>query len=560
MTRIAEQDEPADAPESAQPNYVGLNIDDRYHVLKTIGSGGMGTVVLARHLGLKRLVAIKFLERAEVSESGATQRLFREAQAAAAIGHPNIIEVLDVGAAPWGAPYLVMEYLDGEDLATLTEREGNLSVAETCWVLERVLLGLAAAHETGVVHRDVKPQNIVLARRRSELTIKIIDFGIAKVSEPGLTPLTRSGELVGTPSFMSPEQAKGEDVDARSDIFSVGLLFHRLVAGKNPFSGANYHSLLHRIATGEPELATGLLPPDVRTFIERCLEKDPAKRFQNVKEALAQMSELEAWSTRTEAVITLERKLRSTDTQPDTIVERSWTPSHERQPPKISHVTERSPLPDLNQQLEPTLAVSTSSSEALRPSPPPWQRWWPVGLLLLAAFGGGWWASNWAPGGPSAAPVSSSSHRTPEPDLQIGKSAVVKLYPATETPAASVGSAVSVANEPAATLNRHMTLAVKPGSTPNAAPPTPVDPLGVAPNQGPSNVVSPSRGLSDGVLLGGAQHGAPAPSGVTVNGNVTANTDAPAHTDVAADTAPTPKGANSLGVAGKNSFFSEVFE
>lgn len=541
MTRIAEQDEPADAPESVQPNYVGLTIDERYHVLKAIGSGGMGTVVLARHSALKRLVAIKFLERAEVSESGATQRLFREAQAAAAIGHPNIIEVLDVGVAPWGAPYLVMEYLDGEDLATLTEREGNLSVPETCWVLERVLLGLAAAHETGVVHRDVKPQNIVLARRRSELTIKIIDFGIAKVSEPGLTPLTRSGELVGTPSFMSPEQAKGEDVDARSDIFSVGLLFHRLVAGKNPFSGANYHSLLHRIATGEPELDTGLLPPDVRTFIERCLEKDPGKRFQNVKETLAKLAELEAWSARNDAPSTLETKLRSADTQPDTIVERSWTPSHDRHPPKISHVTERSPLPDLNQQLEPTLAVSTSSSEALRPTPPRWQRWWPLGLLLVAAFGGGWWASNWSPAAPVATPLPIATAQTPEPDLQIGKSAIVKLYPASETPASSASGASPLASptEATASLNRHTPLAAKPGSSPNAndAPPSSLSPRGVAPSG-----VAPSSAMQDGVVPGAVQPGVLQPG------------------DVPASTAPTPKAANSLGVAGKNSFFSEVFE
>ncbi len=252
MTHIADHEESTLEPPSTRPDYVGLTIDERYQVLRQLGSGGMGTVVLARHTGLKRLVAIKFVEQQQVSGSGTTERLFREAQAAASIGHPNIIDVLDVGVTAWGNPYLVMEYLHGENLSVFTDREGHLSVAQVCAVLEAVLEGLSAAHELGIVHRDLKPQNIVLARKRSELIIKLIDFGIAKVKEPGLSPLTRSGELVGTPSFMSPEQAKGEEVDARSDIFCVGVLFHRLLTGSNPFAATNYHSLLHRIATGNP--------------------------------------------------------------------------------------------------------------------------------------------------------------------------------------------------------------------------------------------------------------------------------------------------------------------
>ncbi len=503
MTRIAEQDKPADAPESAQPNYVGLTIDDRYQILKPLGSGGMGTVVLARHSGLKRLVAVKFLEHAQVSESGATERLFREAQAAAAIGHPNIIDVLDVGVSPWGAPYLVMEFLEGEDLATFTDREGTLTVSEACWVLEHVLQGLAAAHEMGVVHRDVKPQNIVLARKRSELIVKVIDFGIAKVSEPGLTPITRSGELVGTPSFMSPEQAKGEDVDARSDIFSVGVLFHRLLAGRNPFSAANYHSLLHRIATGEPDLEVSVLPPDVRSFIERCLEKDPSKRFQNVREALAGMSALKDWSLREQGRATLASKLHAVDTEPSTLVDHSWTPSYDRHPnpPKISHLTERSPILDSTAHLEPTLAVSTSSSEALRGRPSGWRRWWPLAVLLAGAFGGGWWAANWGTRESAGVPPPPVASHDPGVDLQIGKGAIVNLYPA-------LSAATSQAE---------------------VAPPV------TAPDPRP---------------LSHDRHPTPGPRAIQA---VTPTADP-------ANSAPTAKPATSLGKAGKNSFFSEVFE
>lgn len=509
MTRIAEQGEPAAAPESAESNYVGLTIDDRYQVLRPLGSGGMGTVVLARHSGLKRLVAIKFLERAQVSESGATQRLFREAQTAAAIGHPNIIDVLDVGISPWGAPYLVMEFLEGEDLATFTDREGTLTNAEAIWVLECVLNGLGAAHETGVVHRDVKPQNVVLARKRSELTVKIIDFGIAKVSEPGLTPLTRSGELVGTPSFMSPEQAKGEEVDARSDIFSAGVLFHRLLAGKNPFSAANYHSLLHRIATGEPDLAA--LPSDIRSFVERCLEKDPARRFQTVSEALTALSALPDWPFREQGRRSLAAKLHVVTTGPETLPDGSWTPSHERSPnlSKLTPFAERSPSPtsdDPAAYLEPTLAASTSSSEALRVQPRQRHRWWVVALGVGLAFVGGWLAANWGDGeAVSDVPTSpTGASHGPTSELQIGKDAVVKLFPAAPSP------------------------------TPSSEITAPSD-LATAP---PTTAASVRHPLPP----------APKPSVASV----------PAAAPAAS--APAPKPAGTLGKAGKNSFFSEEFE
>jgi serine/threonine-protein kinase len=510
MTRIAEHGEPTDAPGSARPNYVGLTIDERYQVLKPLGSGGMGTVVLARHTGLKRLVAIKFLESAHVSESGATQRLFREAQAAAAIGHPNIIDVLDVGVAPWGDPYLVMEYLEGEDLATFTDREGQLTVPQACLVLEAVLHGLTAAHELGVVHRDLKPQNIVLARKRSELVVKIIDFGIAKVSEPGLTPLTRSGELVGTPSFMSPEQAKGEDVDARSDIFSIGVLFHRLVSGKNPFSAANYHSLLHRIATGEPDIAVDLLPIDVRGFIERCLEKDPASRFQTVREALTGLSVLRDWPQRELGRAKLLSQLRTIDPEPDTIVDRSWTPSKpERAPlqPKPTYIAPVAPAPSSEAMLEPTLAASTSSSDKLQANVVSTtrrrdvSRWWPLGVLLTIAFGGGWWAAYWNVKERAITAVAPIATDNGNADLQIGKDAVVKLYQA------------------------------------SPAPPTASESVTVAPSVAALNPVPAATNHQ-------AQKPAP--------GNATSVSPA--------NSAAAPKPASTLGKSGKNTFFSEVFE
>jgi eukaryotic-like serine/threonine-protein kinase len=511
MTDFANHEESTLEPPSTRPDYVGQVIDERYQVLKLIGSGGMGTVVLARHTGLKRLVAIKFVEQEQVSGSGVSERLFREAQAAASIGHPNIIDVVDVGVTSWGNPYLVMEYLQGENLSVFTDREGNLSVAQACVVLEAVLDGLSAAHELGIVHRDLKPQNIVLSRKRSELVIKLIDFGIAKVKEPGLSPLTRSGELVGTPSFMSPEQAKGEDVDARSDIFCAGVLFHRLLTGNNPFAAANYHSLLHRIATAEPELAPELTP-EVRSYIERCLAKDPVSRFQTAREALAELALLSDWPRRQEARATLLNQLRPVDLESEVSFERVGISQERLSPPRPSRVAPPPPATtsmDASVDLDQTLAASTSSSDQLRlHSVPVGKRRGvvPFGLALvvLAAFGGGWWLAFREGAG------------------QQPSTAVTPAVSTEEVPVSPV--VTEIVAESVVNLSQPLvSVAPPPTSAPDVT--SSFAPIGVRRDPPPTAAKTPPN---------------------------------PPTTSAPSASAPNP--ANMLGKSGKNSFFSEDFE
>jgi serine/threonine protein kinase len=501
MAHIADQEGGTREPPSTRPDYVGMTVDERYQVLRLLGSGGMGTVVLARHTALKRLVAIKFVEQQQVSGSGAAERLFREAQAAASIKHPNIIDVLDVGVTSWGNPYLVMEYLQGENLSAFTEREGHLSVAQACVVVSAVLDGLSAAHELGIVHRDLKPQNVVLSRKRTELVIKLIDFGIAKVNEPSLSPLTRSGELVGTPSFMSPEQAKGEDVDARSDIFCVGVLFHRLLTGNNPFAGTNYHSLLHRIATGEPELGANL-SADTRAFIERCLAKNPSSRFQSAQEALTYLAGLTDGPGRHEARLGLLAKLRPVDSQMDLGVD--WGGASQERPslPRTSRVDLAPPaLAGVDVELEQTLAASTSSSDQLQvhvSSPTRRQSLLPLGLVLVvaAAFCGGWWLAFRGAAAPASPTVSSTSS-----DAHVS------------TTGNGLGSANLVQSQAAPSVDQTSTLQISSSFEPHT------------------------------IKLDGPAH----------------KTHASPHSSVV-PSASAPVAPNMLGKSGKNSFFSEDFE
>jgi serine/threonine-protein kinase len=207
-------------------------LDDRYRLVRLLGEGGMGAVYLGRHLKLGRDVAVKLLHAELAGNEEVVTRFYREAQTAAAIRHRNIIDVLDVGTAAWGDPYLVMEYLEGENLADLLARSGPLDLATACGVLEPVLLALGAAHEIGVVHRDLKPENVFISHQKGEPpTVKLIDFGISRfVGGADKTRLTQTGSMLGTPAYMSPEQARGQtDVDHLTDVsYEVRAAFPRV--------------------------------------------------------------------------------------------------------------------------------------------------------------------------------------------------------------------------------------------------------------------------------------------------------------------------------------------
>lgn len=296
--------------------YAGRTLDNRYQLIRILGRGGMGSVFLAKHAVIGKPLAVKILDAHRMSEKREYSRLFREAQTAAAIGHPNIIDVLDVGVAPEGHPYLVMEYLDGEDVASILRRVDAISLPAACAILEPVLLALSAAHSRSIVHRDIKPANIFVVRRKdSPPTVKLIDFGIAKELGPSSrSKLTLPGALLGTPSYMPPEQATGvEDVDTRADIYGVGITLYEMVTHKLPFDGANYNETLYRIVTDEappPVSPLEELPEELVRILQVAMHKDPEERFQTAIDMLDALKGLEAWQRRAAAFDELAQSLR----------------------------------------------------------------------------------------------------------------------------------------------------------------------------------------------------------------------------------------------------------
>ncbi len=270
-------------------------INGRYKINELLGKGGMGTVYLGEHLGIGRQVAVKFLHREYVGSKRAVKRFFREARAAAAINHENIIDTLDLGIAEEQDPYLVMEYLEGESLSDLLNRTGPLDFATACGVMEPVLLALGAAHAKGIVHRDLKPDNIFLVHREKEAPlIKVIDFGISKFLEgdDDSSKLTHTGAFLGTPAYMSPEQFQSvQDVDHRADIYAMGMILYEILTGRLPFDrkGNSYRSVLVDALFTPPRPLKEVCPdcPEQAELVTlRALEKDADKRFQTSEEML----------------------------------------------------------------------------------------------------------------------------------------------------------------------------------------------------------------------------------------------------------------------------------
>jgi eukaryotic-like serine/threonine-protein kinase len=252
----------------------------KYRILGLLGQGAMGEVHEAFDLVLRRRVAIKTITPTLVLDPSFKQRFQREAQSAALLSHPNIVTVYELGEDR-GVVYLVMELLRGTDLRDMIARGDPLSLDEKLRITEQVLDGLAFAHEKGVVHRDLKPANIHV---QQDLTAKIMDFGLARLSS---SDLTRTGAILGTPNYMSPEQVRAETADPRSDLFSVGAVLYELICGRRAFGADTVHATLFEVLEREPRPLRSLvpgLPPLVAAVTERALRKDPAARFASAGE------------------------------------------------------------------------------------------------------------------------------------------------------------------------------------------------------------------------------------------------------------------------------------
>jgi eukaryotic-like serine/threonine-protein kinase len=275
--------------ETKSPVNAGDVIDGKYRIERVLGAGGMGVVVVATHLQLEQKVAIKFL-LPEVSKSAdAVARFSREARAAAKIQSEHVARVLDVATHANGAPYMVMEYLEGQDLDATLEEHKALPIERAVDYVLQALEALAEAHVAGIVHRDLKPANIFLARRADgSSVVKVLDFGISKLAGEKDYGLTSDSAQMGSPLYMSPEQLqRTRDTDARSDIWAIGVILHELLTGTAPFMADTLPEIIAGILT-LPPLRMRLPRPDVPLELEavvlRCLEKNPKKRFQNVAE------------------------------------------------------------------------------------------------------------------------------------------------------------------------------------------------------------------------------------------------------------------------------------
>jgi len=261
----------------------------RYSLERELGRGGMGIVYCARDLRLERVVAIKLLPPQLADGAERRQRFVREARMAAQLSHPNIIPihaVEEVGAFV----FFVMSYIDGETLGTRLRRDGRLKAADAARMLREVAWALAYAHRQAVVHRDIKPDNILIEKGSGRALVA--DFGIARLVAAPSGGDSGEGRLVGTPEYMSPEQALGEPVDGRSDLYSLGVVGYYALSGRLPFSGTTTALIGQQINQPPPPLDAPAAPPQLVAAIERCLAKDPAHRYQTGEELAAALAEM----------------------------------------------------------------------------------------------------------------------------------------------------------------------------------------------------------------------------------------------------------------------------
>lgn len=261
---------------------VGLTISGRYTIERRIGVGGMGTVYLGTHCVLGHRVAVKVLHERFARDPQLKQRFENEARTYGKLSHPNLVSLHDFGNAPDGTLYMVMEYCPGTMLSVLVRERKTLVAPLAVDVITQIAQGLTAAHNGGFVHRDLKPDNVMLMESRpGKYHVKLLDFGIAKNLDEEFPNLTQAGMVFGTPEYMSPEQARGERVDERTDVYALGTILYELLTGKPPFTGTNKMNVMHRQASEPPTPPSTLaeVPLSLESVVLRCLEKRAEDRF-----------------------------------------------------------------------------------------------------------------------------------------------------------------------------------------------------------------------------------------------------------------------------------------
>jgi serine/threonine-protein kinase len=364
----------------------GTQLDEHFVVEELLGRGAMGAVYLVKHRALGKEFAAKVVARAGGLDPAAVARLRNEARMASAIDHENIVGVTHLGTLADGSVFVVMERLRGEDLRArmLRQREAEhpwLPDAEVRGLVPPLLGALSSAHAAGIVHRDLKPENVFLHHRRGRITPKLVDFGIGKLREPTEDlRLTATGQIVGTPLYMAPEQSRSSElVDARSDLYTMGVLLFELLTGRLPFEAKNLYEIVLKHVTEQapdPRTIRPELRPELAELVLRCLKKDPNERFQTADELLAAWRA--AWGE------TSEELASSYDGEAPPEMPRGSGPG------VSSSGARRMPTPTgpVGVPLAESAAMRSTVAAVVDPSSPSRSRAWLVGVAALALLGG----------------------------------------------------------------------------------------------------------------------------------------------------------------------------
>jgi len=283
-----------ESPPSATDPLIAQLVANRYRIIRKLGEGGMGSVYLAEHVVIEKRMALKVLAPELARRADLVARFLQEARSASRIGHENVIDISDFGESSDGLVYIAMEFLDGKDLGEIVRTQGALEWPKARDIVLQICRALRAAHDKGIVHRDMKPENIFLIQREGQPHfVKILDFGIAKVMglDPNGPRLTRTGMIFGTPEYMAPEQAEGKDTDHRADIYAVGCIVYHLITGQTPFVAESFMTMLTKHLMEDPVAPSVRRPdlaitPEMDMLVLKALEKDRDKRWQSMAEML----------------------------------------------------------------------------------------------------------------------------------------------------------------------------------------------------------------------------------------------------------------------------------
>lgn len=285
MTMLGTDTIVTEAPPDA---LVGTVLSGNYKVLRVIGEGGMGRVYEAQHTRIAgKRFAIKLLHPEFARQPGVLVRFQREAEASAAISHPNVVGVYDVDRTADGTPFMVSELLEGQDLSKQLEKSTRITPAQAVTIARQVCRALQAAHDKGVIHRDVKPENVFVTGTLEDPSVKVLDFGISRLEGAGSSSLTKTGMVLGTPAYMPPEQAAGKAVDGRVDVYGVGAILYRALTGRLPYGDDEPAVTIAKLLTSEPERPRQIsadIPESLEMIIQKAMAREPERRFQTLRE------------------------------------------------------------------------------------------------------------------------------------------------------------------------------------------------------------------------------------------------------------------------------------